>query len=82
MNILSINLAVCSVILVGLVIRGKNDDVKNCSLNLLEKTQLSDFKRSMLKSPIKYVTLFDLSVLLRILFKLVSNISNLLFWWS
>jgi hypothetical protein len=36
----------------------------------------------MFKSPIKYVTLFDLSVLLRILFKLVSNISNLLFWWS
>ena len=45
---------VCCVILVGFVIRGKKDDMNICSLNLFEKLELSYFKRSILKSPIKY----------------------------
>ena len=41
-KILSIRVAVCSVILVGLVIIGQKEEVKSCSLNLLAISQVSD----------------------------------------
>ena len=52
-KMLSIKVAVCWVILVGLFISGKKDDVKSCSQNLFEYSQTSDFRRSMLKSQVK-----------------------------
>ena len=69
-KILSINVE-CPVILVGLEIRGKKDDVKSCSLNLFEKSQIS----------VSYVIL-NLSILVSILLTLVLNKSSCPFWWS
>ena len=54
-KMLSINVAVCCVILVGLNISGKNEDVNICSRNLLVyKSQDSDFKRSILINKIPH----------------------------
>jgi hypothetical protein len=67
----------CWVILVGLFLSGKKDEVKSCLQNLLEYSQSSDFKRSMLKSPVKYVIFLVLSTSVSIVFSLFSNISKL-----
>jgi hypothetical protein len=76
-KMLSIKVAVCWVILVGLLISGKKDEVRSCSQNLFESSQLSVFRRSMLKSPIKYVIFFVLSTSESMSFSLFSNISKL-----